>query len=266
MAKLSDVTKLDIANKLSIGIVSTNTDKNYFEEQFAWHPIVVAKEIWADEVPIARTQSDADIIASSTGGVVQKFDMVTLEEAPLSNGQGWVLYDSTTDKNRIIDWINPHHFGDGYFPQLFENDGTPISITDSRYQIDAKNGIVRFEEGFTPNDLGMLTPLLLTVYVYVGRKGIVHPRMVQHELIPQNIGLTEGDTVLNDTLDFTPIDSSSVLLIHNKIVQVQGVGRDYTLTGTDNRSVLWQPKDGGSGTARPLEDTDELYVIYWTND
>ena len=64
MAKLSDEAQLDVANKLTLGIVSTNTDKNYFEEDFAWSPTVLASEIWADEIPFATTQAEADDVVA----------------------------------------------------------------------------------------------------------------------------------------------------------------------------------------------------------
>ena len=181
MAKLSDAARLDVANKLALGIASTNTDKNYFEEEFPWSPTVLASEIWADDVPFAATPLEADDVAAGlttdapTSPVVEKLTLATMDEIPLSNGQGWTLYDIAgipDPATRILDWLNPQSFGPGYFIALFENDDTPIALTDGRYQIDNKNGVVRFDEGFTPADLGLLTPLKVTLYRYDGRKGV----------------------------------------------------------------------------------------------
>lgn len=272
MAKLSDAAQLDVANKLTLGIVSTNTDKNYFEEDFPWIPTVIASDIWADDVPFAATPTEADNIAaglttgSPTNPVVDKLALVVMDEVPLSNGQGWALYDTPGDTTsaRTIDWLNPQFFGPGYFSQLFENDNTPIALTDGRYQIDSKNGVVRFDEGFTPADLGLLTPLKITIYRYNGRRGIFNnlPSQVQQEMIPEDVGVTVGDTILADTLDFSVDSPGAVVLFHNKILQVQGASRDYTLVGPGFIQILWQPQGGGLGTARPLETGDELIAIY----
>jgi hypothetical protein len=374
MAKLSDAARLDVANKLALGIASTNTDKNYFEEEFPWTPTVLASEIWADDVPFAATPLEADDIAaglttdSPTSPVVEKLTLATMDEIPLSNGQGWTLYDVAgvpDPTTRIVDWLNPQSFGPGYFIALFENDNTPIALTDGRYQIDNKNGVVRFDEGFTPSDLGLLTPLKVTLYRYDGRKGVFvgdipaggggggdagvpHQETVtfinvipangntnigstsfsvanpesfklfvnklmmvqgqdysltgpfgneivwlidnhgvslingedqlvacyseesialplvprQQELIPEDVSATSGDTILTDTLDVGIANPESVRLFHNKLLQVQGATRDYSLTGPGFTQIIWQPQGGGLGTAQPLETTDELVAAY----
>lgn len=276
MAKLSDSAQLDIANKLSLGILSSNTDKNYFEEDLSWTPTVLASEIWADEVPTAATPSEADDIAaglttdSPTSPVVEKLTLSVMDEIPLSNGQGWALYQvpgTTTSNTRIVDWLNPQQFGAGYYFQLYENDDTPIALTDGRYQVDCKNGIVRFDEGFTPSDLGLLTPLKITVYRYDGRKGVVVDEVVggsggvprQQELTPQNVGVTDGDTTLTDTLDASVNNPETVKLFQNKLLQVQGAGRDYSLTGAGYTQIIWQT---GTGTASDLDANDELVAVY----
>lgn len=372
MAKLGDAAQLDIANKLTLGIASTNTDKNYFEEDFPWSPTVLASEIWADDVPYAATSAEADIIAAGlttdnpTNPVVEKLTLAVMDEVPLSNGQGWALYavpGVPTADTRIVDWLNPQSFGPGYYFQLFENDNTPIALTDGRFQVDSKNGIVRFDEGFTPSDLGLITPLKITVYRYDGRKGVVvdappgggtgecsvpHQEVVsftnivpmdgngvvgsttfavgnlesfklyhnkllqvqgqdydlagsfnndivwlidnhgvslingvdqlvavygepceslpliprQQELIPQNLAPPTGDTVLTSTLDTPVFSPESVRLYHNKLIQVQGPGRDYSLTGPGYTQIIWQLETSGSGTAQPMSVDDELVAHF----
>lgn len=368
MAKLSDAAQLDVANKLTLGIASTSSDKNYFEESFPWTPTVVASEIWADDVPYANTPSEADAASSGVGtvnpteAVVEKLTMVTMDEVPLSNGQAWAVYEipgTPTADTRIVDWLNPQTFGPGYFFSLFENDNTPIALTDGRYQVDSKNGIVRFDEGFTPADLGLLTPLKITLYRYDGTKGVFtgsgagtcsipHQEIVtftdisitdgngivgsvsfevanvdafklfhnkllmvqgqdydlagvnqnnivwlvenhgvslestedqliacyseacesfpliprQQELTPQEIGTTDGDMILTDSLDTPVFNPESVRIFHNKLVQVQGPGRDYSLTGPGYTQIIWQVEGGGSGTAQPMSTADELVAHF----
>ena len=276
MAKLGDEAQLDVANKLALGIASTNTDKNYFEENFPWLPTVLASDIWADDVPFAATPTEADNVAaglttdSPTSPVVEKLTMAVMDEIPLSNGQGWSLYEVpgvVTSDTRVIDWLNPQSFGPGYFFSLFENDNTPISLTDGRYQVDSRNGIVRFDEGFTPSDLGLSTPLKITVYRYDGRKGVIVDEAIpsvphQQELVPENVSPTTGDIILTDTLNFGVSNPESVMLFHNKLLQVQGPTRDYTLTGPGFTQIVWQPQGGGAGTAVEMLTTDELVAVY----
>ena len=270
MAKLSDATQLDVANKLTLGIASTSTDKNYFEENFPWLPTVVSSEIWAEDVPFANTVAEADAATVGTEVVVDKFVEVVMDEIPLSNEQGWAVYtvpgvpDPAT---RIADWLNPQQFGPGYFFTLFESDGTIINLTGGRFQVDNRNGIVRFDEGFTPADLGLLTPLKITFYRYSGIKGVIGTStgLVPHqqELVPQAVGPTDGDVTLTDILDFPVNNPESVRIYHNKLFQVQGPGRDYQLTGPGFRSIIWQPTGGiGTGSASPMETTDELIAAY----
>lgn len=180
MAKLSSDAQLDISNKISLGIISTNTDKNYFEEEYAWLPIVRNNDIYFETVPYANSPEEADAFAATgtdatgTASVVEKFTDVLMDEIPLSNGQGYAVYEvpgTVTLDSRISDWLSPQLFGPGYFFTLKENDGTIVNLTDGRYQVDHRNGIVRFDEGFTPADQGLLTPLKITFYRYIGLRG-----------------------------------------------------------------------------------------------
>lgn len=81
----------------------------------------------------------------------------------------------------------------------------------------------------------------------------------QEELTPQDIGPTDGDTVLTATLSYPVNNPESVKVYLNKLIQVQGAGRDYTLTGATYQQILWQI---GTGTAVPMYTTDELIVVY----
>lgn len=264
MAKLSDAANLDIVNKLSLGVASSNTDKNYFEESYPWLPTVTADDIWAETVPTADTPTEADTNASDPAGIVEKLTSYVMDEIPLSVGQGWSIYDTPgdTSSTRLIDWLNPAQFGAGYSALLYENDNTSIALTDGKFQIDYKNGIVRFDESYTPSDLGYATPLKITLYRYSGTKGVTSGSGTsftphQHFLTPQNIAETDGDTTLNDELDYAVNNPESVILVLNKLIQTQG--SDYTLSGTTNQQIVWLR---GTGNAVDMYDSDELYAIY----
>lgn len=287
MAELGDAAKLDIANKLSLGISSSNTDKNYFEEALPWLPTVRLEDLFTETVPFAADAATADANTTSTSAVVEKNVLYVLDEIPLSNEQGWAAYTTPGDttSERLINWLNPTLFGDGYHFQLFENDNTPINLTDGRFQVDNRNGIVRFDEGFTPSDLGLATPLKLTFYRYIGltaadggiggpqgdpgpagdpgatgdpgADGIGTVEFVEEILIAQDISASDGDIILNSTLSIGTNDTDSVSLFLNKLYQVRG--EDYELTGTNNQSIRWLID---TGSAVPLSVDDVLVVKY----
>ena len=67
---------------------------------------------------------------------------------------------------------------------------------------------------------------------------------------------TNSDTALTDTLDNTPVSDASVMFFNNGILQTQGVGKDYTVSGT-TITVL-----ASSGTASNMKATDDLVAYY----
>lgn len=68
--------------------------------------------------------------------------------------------------------------------------------------------------------------------------------------------ITGTDTAVTDTLDATPISNASVKLWLNGLLQRQGAGNDYTVSGT---TITWL---ASSGTAVDMETTDTLDAAY----
>lgn len=64
------------------------------------------------------------------------------------------------------------------------------------------------------------------------------------------------DTALTDQLDHTPVSNASVALYLNGVHQVQGSGEAYTISG---KVITWLQS---TGTAVPLETTDDLVAVY----
>lgn len=64
------------------------------------------------------------------------------------------------------------------------------------------------------------------------------------------------DTALTDTLDSTPVSNASVSLYLNGVMQRQGAGNDYSISGT---TITWL---AGTGTAVDMETTDTLDALY----
>jgi hypothetical protein len=151
-------------------VASTTNDRNYFEESFPWSPQLVGDDIYSETVPAAADPTAADNNVTSNPTILQKLTDFPMDEMPGSNGQGYSTYDTpgNTTTARLIDWLTPQKFGNGYAVSLKQQDDTPIALTDGAFQVDYRNGIVRFDPNFRPADLGYSLPLKLTAYRYIG--------------------------------------------------------------------------------------------------
>lgn len=172
MAKVDETTQLDISNKISLGVLSTSNDKNYFEEIFGWDVQLVTNDIYAQTVPYAANPTSADANVTANPTIIQKVTTYRVDQIPGSNGQGYSSYQvpGLTTSARLTDWLNPQKFGPGYAATLTQWDDTPINLTDGAFQIDYKNGLVRFDPNYRPIDLGYATPLKATFYRYIGER------------------------------------------------------------------------------------------------
>ena len=68
--------------------------------------------------------------------------------------------------------------------------------------------------------------------------------------------ITGTDTVMSDTLNNAPISSASVQIYLNGVLQEQGAGKDYTVSGS---SITWL---AASGTAVDQEVSDVMTAVY----
>jgi len=131
-----------------------------------------AKDVWADNVPYCATETDADNFVSANPTVAKKYTQHSLTEVPGSNGQAWYLDDGGT---WMRPWIAPTDVPHpttnapsyGFEAKLYDSSGNLIPLTVGVWLIDYYAGIVRFQEGYTPSDMGWGTPKI-TCYVYTG--------------------------------------------------------------------------------------------------
>lgn len=68
--------------------------------------------------------------------------------------------------------------------------------------------------------------------------------------------ITGSDTAMTDTLNNTPSSTASVKLYLNGVLQRQGAGNDYTISGT---TITWL---ASTGTAVDMDTTDVLDAVY----
>jgi len=132
-------------------------------------------DVWADPVAYAVDIAAADAEAGSNAAVT-KYTQVDLTAWPGSNNQAWYLDDAGTF---MKPWISPRDIPNattqapsyGYQLNLYEQDLTLIFPTDGRWAIDYYAGIIQFEVGFTPVDMGYALPIKATLYAYTGNFG-----------------------------------------------------------------------------------------------
>jgi len=156
--------------------VNTEISQYVYESSYKSAHTVRGKDIWTDEIPysIDFLTSDNWVIANPSIG--HKYNLVDLTEIAGSNGQAWYLNDGGT----FIDkWIAPTDVPNlvtkspsfGFQLRLYQSDGvTIIPPAVGVWNIDYYAGIVLFQNGQTPNDLGYGIPKAI-IYNYVGNCG-----------------------------------------------------------------------------------------------
>ena len=164
-------------------------------------------------LPFEGLKADVDTWIAANSGVIEKHDNVALTELLGSNGQTWYI---EKDGERVRTFIAEQFLVDlsnntvpnAYVFELYRGDGTRIPPATYDWWVIPDEGLIRFEEGATPADLGIGTPsatvysgLLDTAAITGGGGGD-----------PLVIGdpLTDGTWIIirdvNDNLDSYPTD------------------------------------------------------------
>jgi hypothetical protein len=172
MAEPSDEFKRQYAYFHSVGKTLIEQNQNPFESLYSSGHVTFSNVVLTQTIPHFDTEAEADLWILSNPGILQKYTLQTLTELPGSNGQTWYINDGGT-------WIRPlitealapdpvtNEPSNGLIPRLYRSDNTLIPPTDGVWLVDPWQGIVKFEEGYTPSDQGYGTPKL-TCYAYVG--------------------------------------------------------------------------------------------------
>lgn len=158
----------------SLSKATTNSTQYVFESKYKSAHSVKGSEIWADVISYCADSAAADAEATANAAV-EKYTQVTLTEIPGSNGQAWYINNAGTF---VRPWISPVDVpnsttnapSDGFQANLYTSTGTLVTPTAGVWFVDYYAGIVHFEVGSTPVDLGYGTPKI-TCYVYTGAYG-----------------------------------------------------------------------------------------------
>jgi len=225
MAKVDQTTQLDVSNKQTLGVTSTTNARNYFEEPFGYSSLTLAGQIFAQDVFVANTPAEADTNVGLQPAIIQKLTDYLMDEVPGSNGEAYTTYQTPGNpvSTRLADWFTPQIFGFGYAATLKQNDNTVINLTDGAFQIDYTNGVVRFDPANRPSDLSYSLPLKLTVYRYIGVKGVATGGSAGNIIRQYAVGVNLLDPVyqradgLAERADATSVTTGKVLGIVTSI-------------------------------------------------
>ena len=172
MASPSDALKRQYAFFHSVGKTLTEETQFTFNSGYSAGHVIFTKDVLVDAIPHLADQTAADAFAASNPTILKKYTLKSLTEIIGSNGQTWHIEDGG-------EWIRPlmlpalapdpitNEPSNGLIAFLYQDDNTFIPPTDGVFYIDPYQGIVKFEEGFTPSDMGWGTPKI-TCYAYVG--------------------------------------------------------------------------------------------------
>lgn len=179
-------------------------------------------------------------LSDNTGVSAGSFTLngrMILTEDITTNGLAWIARVQPGDQfsDRVVNFVQPQSFGQGYTVRLYEADGTEIVTTQGAWIFNWQQGILIFGAGFTPADEGYSTPLFVEGFTYEGSFGTG--------------SLPSGN--INDTLryDGTEWVSSSSLQNDGNDVYVQN---QLSVSGT---FVM------GSGNVTPTGTLDPIGVV-----
>ncbi len=154
----TDTQKTDILFKKSVGKVSTDPSKKFFEEVSKTYNIIYSNAIWAESdliPPIAPTLADG-----ATLGVVQYFEERTMAVVP---GAPNSFFLSELQDAIPFDFDN----NGSYVYNILDNLNQPVVFGANDWILDQAGGTLTFFDGVIVN-----TPPKISFYKYVGAKGV----------------------------------------------------------------------------------------------
>jgi hypothetical protein len=204
----SDNKQLKSAFFHSLSKVQTNITQNPYESSYKSGHSVFDLDVFSEPVPYAVDTVAADANVSNYPTRLAKYSLNALTMVPGSNGQAYYLDVAGTYVKPFINPVDiPASDGTpsfGYDVRLYKEDGTRVFPTQGNWNVDFYGGIILFDVGYTPADLGWGTPKI-TCYVYVGKNlrdslaGIVggttfqDPVLSKDNFDPSLLSPSEGD-------------------------------------------------------------------------
>jgi hypothetical protein len=222
--------------KVLAGKATTDTNKAFFEEAINSRKAILSDDIWNQSGLIPTT---APVLApDGISGVVQYKQNVALVPIPGTNS-------FTTGITDII----PFNFGDGSYNYILrDGNSDPIAPGTADWLLDPESGVVTFfDGGATFSTIIATGTLTLTVYRYVGTKGV------------------SGGTVGGGTIAgwLAPVITRMDNVTFEALVGPSN-GDRYLLT-SDTGDVI-TIHDPDTGIATPNQIVPEDSVVEWFDD
>ena len=226
----------------------TEAAQYVFESLYASGHIVRSNQVWAEDIPycIDFAAADAWVLANPTIG--KKFTLQNLTEIPGSNGQAWFIDDvGTFVRNLIAPTVVPNTTtaapSYGFDLQLFKSDNTQITPSEGVWAYDPYSGIIIFEVGYTPADMGYGIPKV-TCYQYVGK--------MQSDMGGGGGSITIQDEGVNVDTNVTIINFKGA-----DVIAKPGTGRVDVYIPTPSYASHFNTTDGSTnGTVNPITTTN----------
>jgi len=251
----SDNKKINSAFFHFLSKTQTEITQNPYESIFKSGHSIYSKDVFAEEIPYANTEIQADINVTNNPQLLKKYTQITLTAVPGSNSQSWYLNDGgayirpfilPTD---VLDTSgNPSY---GYELKLYKQDGTRIFPTQGNWNIDSYSGLILFEPGYTPSDLGYGN-IKATLYVCVGQTlkealaGIVGGTTFQNPVISKNYNDPSLLSPLNDDRYIVGSENFNIVGINQglKTFKIEG---DHTTKFTNIKKFKVKDSSGNDG-------------------
>ncbi|MFW6377065.1 MAG: hypothetical protein ACOCZ5_00320 [bacterium] len=215
--------------------------QNVFESKYKSSHNVKIGEIWSDDVGYA-IDFTAALNESNNNSAVTYREKVTLSPIPFSNNQAYYLLDGS---EFVRPWISPTDIPDpttnepslGYTLRLYDEDDNLISGTLGNWEVNYYAGIIHFQPGSTPTDMGW-GDIKASFFEYTGDFGVTG-------ITSAGItGGTNGLSVSGQTVGLggTLTNNTSILGNSNDF-QISGV--NLFEIGVDDGHYVYFDGDGG---------------------
>jgi len=134
---------------------------------------ILSNDIWVDDIPFCSSEADSDNFVSLYPNICRKHIKTTLVPVAGTNNQ---LYRVVDNGVWLTNWIAPvdsvnalGETSNGFACKIYQNNDTLIGLTEGVHIRNYFNGLIEFQSGYTPVDLGYSLPLKITFYEYIGK-------------------------------------------------------------------------------------------------
>ena len=254
--------QLGFFHALSKEALSSNQEP--YESAFKSGHNVFNHDVLSDTVFFSATEADAIAFSSSHSHIVRRYEEFSMTVIPGTNNQAWQLIDGGLYMHPFItptDVIAPDGaMSFGYDVKLYREDGTFIPPTLGAWNVSAYGGLILFNPGYTPVDLGWGN-IKITCYVYVGQT-----------LKESLSGVLEGTTWRPPVLSMSEADPSTLTPVEgNRYIVPDGSVGDWV--GQDKNIARWSgffwefeiPEKGWTSIVLDTLDTVNFNGTEWVS-